>query len=171
MSVEGDVFLGNTWNSATKAEAEASALAACREEARKALGPKAELKCKILATYPGPGYLAVAKSANQSGFSYVFHVEQQTAVDLAAEKCTATFGQCNEHVSWFYDSVGVANNGKPQAKAKQCQPPTGRAVRFDETCNNGDCIRTFENGCSIHFQAAYCYDPIKQAWGWNSDGC
>jgi hypothetical protein len=53
----------------------------------------------------------------------------------------------------------------------QCQPPRGSTLRYRDQCSNGDCIRTFEGGCSVRFQAPYCYDALSSQWQWKPDGC
>jgi len=53
----------------------------------------------------------------------------------------------------------------------QCQPPAGRVLHYRDQCSNGDCRRTFENGCSVRFQAPYCYDALSGEWTWKPDGC
>jgi hypothetical protein len=53
----------------------------------------------------------------------------------------------------------------------QCQPPAGRVLHYRDQCSNGDCRRTFENGCSVRFQAPYCYDALSGDWTWKPDGC
>lgn len=58
-----------------------------------------------------------------------------------------------------------------QVKIKNCEPPTGKNLRYSDNCNNGDCIRTFENGCPKRFRAPYCFDALKERWTWNPNGC
>lgn len=53
----------------------------------------------------------------------------------------------------------------------KCQPPSGKVLRYSDRCTNGDCTRTFENGCSVRFQAPYCYDLLSSSWKWKPDGC
>ena len=55
--------------------------------------------------------------------------------------------------------------------AASCQPPAGQVLRYSDRCYNGNCTRTFENGCSVQFQAPYCYDALKGKWDWKPDGC
>lgn len=62
-------------------------------------------------------------------------------------------------------------DAKPEKPLKECQPPKGRVLRYSDNCQNGDCVRTFENGCSKRFQAPYCYDMLQQRWTWKPDGC
>lgn len=52
-----------------------------------------------------------------------------------------------------------------------CQPPAGSVLRYSDSCRNGDCVRTFENGCQRKFQAPFCFDTIQQRWTWKPDGC
>ncbi|MET0341639.1 MAG: hypothetical protein ABW252_11610 [Polyangiales bacterium] len=59
----------------------------------------------------------------------------------------------------------------PSAALAKCQPPTGKVLRYHDRCSNGDCTRTFENGCSVRFDAPYCYDAVTGSWGWKPDGC
>lgn len=53
----------------------------------------------------------------------------------------------------------------------KCSPPPDRVVRYRDQCYNGDCVRTFENGCKKRFQAPYCYDALSGEWTWKPDGC
>lgn len=54
---------------------------------------------------------------------------------------------------------------------KNCEPPAGQPLRYRDSCINGDCVRTFNNGCQKHFQAPYCYDLLQGRWDWKPDGC
>ena len=72
--------------------------------------------------------------------------------------------------------VAAANNDEPapppkKLKLKACNPPTGKTLRYTDNCHNGDCVRTFENGCQKRFQAPYCYDALSGGWSWKPDGC
>ena len=60
---------------------------------------------------------------------------------------------------------------KPSKPMKECQPPAGKLLRYSDNCQNGDCVRTFENGCSKRFQAPYCFDPMQNRWTWKPEGC
>lgn len=52
-----------------------------------------------------------------------------------------------------------------------CQPPAGQTLRYHDRCFNGSCTRTFDNGCTIRFQAPYCYDVLSGSWTWKPNGC
>ena len=54
---------------------------------------------------------------------------------------------------------------------QSCEPPTGGTLRYSDRCMNGDCVRTFENGCKKRFQAPYCYDSLSGEWAWKPNGC
>ena len=72
--------------------------------------------------------------------------------------------------------LAATNNDEPAPtpvpkKLKACNPPTGKTLRYSDNCYNGDCVRTFENGCQKRFQAPYCYDALSGGWSWKPDGC
>lgn len=54
---------------------------------------------------------------------------------------------------------------------KNCEPPTDQPRRYNDSCTNGDCVRTFDNGCQRRFQAPYCYDQLQGRWDWKPNGC
>lgn len=54
---------------------------------------------------------------------------------------------------------------------KNCEPPVGQPLRYSDSCINGDCVRTFNNGCQKRFQAQYCYDQLQERWDWKPNGC
>lgn len=71
-------------------------------------------------------------------------------------------------------STAKPASAKPTALVpaqNKCSPPAGKTQRYSDRCVNGSCTRTFENGCSVQFQAAYCFDPIQQRWDWKPNGC
>lgn len=65
--------------------------------------------------------------------------------------------------------VKTSNNAS--SKLKVCAPPKGNNVSYSDDCTNGDCVRTFSNGCQKRFQAPYCYDALQSQWTWKPNGC
>ena len=54
-------------------------------------------------------------------------------------------------------------------------PAVPAAVPGRVTCNtrcvNGDCYRTYGDGRQVHFQARQVWDPMQNAFAWDSGGC
>ena len=53
----------------------------------------------------------------------------------------------------FFDQGPEQKTVAAAPAGKSCQPPAGRTLRYSDRCYNGDCTRTFENGCQVRFQA------------------
>lgn len=149
----------------TLAAAKKRALTECIALARKKRIPGT---CKVKLFDPGPAYLSIV--FGDEGVGYAIADTQQEAVDKAYKSCTETTNNCQrEHIHWWHDSV--AANEEVENSTESCRPPTGKVLRSETHCVNGDCVRKFENGCTVHFQAAYCFDPIQQKYDWRPDGC
>lgn len=128
-------------------------------------------KCRIISqSKPGSGgYAAIATS--QARWAVVMgHGSQPDANAAALESCasiTSTEDVCNV-IMTFYDNSRVATrpNGKDVQKL-----PVKNVFRYSDQCYNGDCVRTFESGKKVRFQAPYCYDGIAGKWDWKPNGC
>ena len=58
-----------------------------------------------------------------------------------------------------------------QSQLKSCSPPKGNRQQYEDECTNGDCVRTYSNGCQKRIQASHCFDPMQNDWVWKIDGC
>jgi hypothetical protein len=160
------------WNQPNQATADSFALKGCRDAAKKS-GSKAGEKCAVSSRYTDLGAGAVV--CGQGGCAWVVgQPSEQEAADQAYRDCVGQGkGNCNAtNITTWTEKVG---DGKPArshaAPAKQCSPPAGRAVRSTTHCNNGACSRTFDNGCTVQFEAPYCHNPFTGQWEWKPDGC
>ncbi|MFC0131865.1 hypothetical protein CR105_16775 [Massilia eurypsychrophila] len=159
-----------SWNQPNQASADALALKNCRGLAKKA-GTRA--KCVIGGRYTLLGFGALVCGKGDCAWANG-RATAQAARDDAYRQCVAADiadCQATDILTWT-DSVGGGQPAiKRAAPAKQCSPPAGRAVRSSTRCNNGACSRTFENGCTVQFQAPYCHNPFSGQWEWKPDGC
>ncbi len=147
--------------------AEKIAMKNCKEEKKKQ-GYKSD--CVIIGSGKGPVYLAFFEASN-GGFGWGYSSDRQSAIDTAYLKCSE-YGECPRTATSVVFDEGpnvalVANN----QLGKQCSPPTSGTVRYRYSCNNGDCLKTYENGCTIRFQAKQCFNPFTNQWEWKPDGC
>lgn len=127
-------------------------------------------KCSIAGATEGPRYWAVFNASNGSA-GLAWNRDRQQAIDEAYASCSKR-GECGKEAAHvWYDEGQHATVATAPATSGNCRPPTGKIVRSDTYCENGDCVRRFENGCTVHFQAAYCYDPSEQKFVWKPDGC
>lgn len=94
-------------------------------------------------------------------------------MDAAADSCEEKNGPCQrtDMLVWW-DETGLKRAPViVEARGKSCEPPRGRVVKSTYSCSNGDCTRTFENGCSVKFQATRCMNMFTGNWEWKPDGC
>lgn len=160
------------WNHSTQKEADRVAIEGCKALAMNAGIQGHANKCRVTLRQKAPGGGAIV--CGDDGCSYVTGYEtKQLAVDGAYDHCRQRYKNCRQNgILGWWDEAGYQKKPiQTPAAGKTCGPPPGRAVRSYTQCNNGDCIRTFENGCQIRFQAAYCRDPVSGQWGWQADGC
>jgi len=160
------------WNYLTQSEADKVALEGCRASARKNGVAALAGKCAIVQRQKGPGGGALV--CGEDGCAYTSGYEtQQKAVDAAYEVCARSYKDCQQTgITAWWDEAGYRKQPPKNAvEGKTCKPPAGKAVLSRTQCNNGACIRTFEDGCQIRFEAPYCHDPITGRWEWKPDGC
>ncbi|MET0858359.1 MAG: hypothetical protein ABWY27_16540 [Telluria sp.] len=158
------------WSQPNQAIADALALKGCRGLAKKA-GTSA--KCVVGGRYAQLGFGAIVCGKGDCAW-VTGRASAQAAADDAYRECVAAdTADCNgtDIMTWTEKVGGVQPAIKPSAPARQCSPPAGRAVRSTTRCNNGACSRTFENGCTVQFQAPYCHNPFSGQWEWKPDGC
>lgn len=60
---------------------------------------------------------------------------------------------------------------RKEASQFNCSPPKGDRQQYEDECTNGDCVRTYSNGCKKRIQASHCYDSLQGDWVWKIDGC
>ena len=129
--------------------------------------------CKVVHRQQGPGGGAFVCGKKGCSVSTGFDSEQD-AVDRAYQQCEQqNYVECRKPVMthWWDDAGYPKQTARNAPPTKACGPPPGRTVRSTYRCNNGDCSRTFENGCTVRFQAPYCHDPLTGKWEWKADGC
>ena len=161
------------WNFPTQKIADSMALNGCRTAAKEAGLSKLATNCKVWHRQKGPGAGAIVCGKNGCSVSTGYDSEQ-VAVDRAYQQCGEhKYVECQKTgiTSWWDDAGYRKQTAQNTAPAKACGPPPGRTVRSTYQCNNGDCTRTFENGCTVRFQAPYCHDPFTGKWEWKADGC
>lgn len=123
----------------------------------------------------GPAYWAVVRASNGE-VGVALGDTQASAVQDAFVVCERG-GQCSAdsaHV-WFDNGQRPGKRLPPPQAAQQalaqCRIPTGQVVRMQTRCINGECIRTYENGCTVRFQAARCLDRETNSYVWRPNGC
>lgn len=161
------------WNFPTQKEADLKALRGCRTQAGKNGILKNASNCVVADRQKGPGGGAIICGKSGCSWGSGFSTEQD-AVNSAYQSCgQQKYGDCQgtNVTSWWDDAGYQKQTLKNVAPVKTCGPPAGRFVRSNTQCNNGDCSRTFENGCTVRFQATYCHDPFNGKWEWKPDGC
>ncbi|MES2756983.1 MAG: hypothetical protein V4693_06385 [Pseudomonadota bacterium] len=159
------------WNHPTQASADAFALKGCRAAAKRV--GAAAAKCVVGGRYTTLGAGAVVCGKSECTWA-TGRASKQEAADAAYRGCVdAGHGNCNAtNIDTWIEEVGEAAPARPRAApAKQCSPPAGKTTRSTTRCNNGACSRTFENGCTVQFQAPYCHNPFNGQWEWKPDGC
>lgn len=161
------------WNFPTQKTADAAAVDGCRKTAKENGLSKVALKCKVQHRQEAPGGGAIVCGKNECSMNTSSGTEQD-AVEAAYQHCVRqNYVECHktEFTSWWDDAGYRKKTERKTAPAKVCGPPPGRTVRSTYQCNNADCTRTFENGCTVRFQAPYCRDPSTGKWEWKADGC
>lgn len=158
------------WNHPTQQAADLAALKACRGFAK---GKGVGGTCKVGGRPVKLGAGALVCGKRECAWATGYDTRQEAA-DAAYRSCVnSDFGDCNgTGISNWIDQVGGKGALVPKAAPlKTCSPPAGKMVRSTSRCTNGDCTRTFENGCTVRFQAPYCHDPFSGKWEWKPDGC
>lgn len=160
------------WNYPSQKEADSVALEGCRAEARGSGIGKLAMQCRIVLRQKDVGAGAIV--CGENGCAYVSgHPSKEAAIAAAFAECSKHFKTCQEtNITAWWDEAGYrVRQVKAPTTKEACGPPPGKVVRSTYQCNNGDCIRTFENGCQVRFQAPYCRDPFNGRWEWKPDGC
>jgi hypothetical protein len=161
------------WNWPTQKEADKAAIDGCRAAARESGIANLANKCRVDFRQKGVGAGAITCGKDECAYA-AGYATRQAAVDAAYKSCAESFKDCRKtNITNWWDEAGYP---KPPVKvaagrAMTCSPPAGKVVRSKTQCTNGDCLRTFENGCQVRFQAKYCHDPVSGKWDWKPDGC
>lgn len=157
---------GEVYRSSRKTlkEARAAALAFCKKES-------AAGKCKVVMeskpNSSGYGAVAESKSTNQMTAGYDTVDGAKEAALQGCAETTATDDVCSITMTFFDDfhaSSSPASKVPPRSR-------TGEVFRYSDNCYNADCVRTFEGGRKVRFQAPYCFDALESKWKWKPDGC
>ncbi|VVE11359.1 hypothetical protein PCA20602_02649 [Pandoraea capi] len=159
-------------NQTSMAKAKVAALDRCRTQ----LAPGSRGgRCDVLMAGNGPAYWAVVRASNGE-VGVALGDTQESAAQDAFVVCQRG-GQCAmESAQVWFDSGQRAGRRLPPPKAvqaapTQCRIPTGQVVRMQTQCINGECTRTYENGCTVRFQAARCLDKETHSYVWRPNGC
>ena len=159
-------------NQTSMAKAKVAALERCRTQ----LSSSARgARCDVLMAGNGPAYWAVVHASNGE-VGVALGDTPESAVQDAFVACERG-GRCStDHAQIWFDNGQRPGKRLPPPKAAQaapgqCRIPTGPVVRMQTQCVNGECIRTFENGCTVRFQAARCLDKETHTYVWQPNGC
>lgn len=161
------------WNYPTQQQADAFALEGCRAEARTNHVPKTKAACAVFHRQSVPGAGAIVCGTKGCSVSSGFG-SKDAAMISAYRQCEQDgFQDCQRTgITNWIDTAGYKHaNSSTRGSTKACAPPQGKTVHSTYRCQNGDCIRTFANGCSVRFQAPSCFDSLKSEWEWKPDGC
>lgn len=159
-------------NQTSMAKAKLAALDRCRTQL--APGNRGG-RCEVLIAGNGPAYWAVVRASNGE-IGVALGDTQASAVQDAFVVCQRG-GECSAdgaHI-WLDNGQRPGKRLPPpqaaQARPVQCRIPTGQVIRMQTRCVNGECIRRYENGCTVRFQAARCLDRETNTYVWKPNGC
>lgn len=157
------------YGSPSQAKADASALAECKKKLTSAKGAK----CTIWHRAKAEGYGALSCDGVCSVVTGAVDVGEAAsrAIHNCMEDANNSESGCLSDLHVWVDRNFSEPPKVATAKPKACSPPTGKTVRSTTQCDNGACVRTFENGCQVKFDAPYCLSPVTGKWDWQPDGC
>lgn len=160
-----------SYNQTSQKQADKAAVQGCRDLARKAR-LKAE-NCKVFHRSKGIGWAAVVCAVTKHDCAVSSGYEDEDgAVRAASETCTNAYGAaCGDTATTVLDKVFNSPANVTQRAGANCGPPPGKVLHYEDFCQNGDCVRRFENGCERQFQAPYCFNPFKNKFEFMPDGC
>lgn len=160
---------------ATENAAKKKAVDLCRSELKKTKSADKNAPCNVVMSDDRHNvYWATFYSKSGAAFAVGSSGNRQNAIDTAYQECLkrVTDGdECPTTAKEVFFDAGPVQKTAAAPAGKSCQPPAGRTLRYSDRCFNGDCTRTFENGCQVRFQAPYCYDAFQQKWDWKPNGC
>jgi hypothetical protein len=160
-----------SYNQPSQKQADKAAAQGCRD-----LAKKARLKaqnCKVFHRSKGIGWEAVvcAVSRNDCAISSGYE-DEDSAARAARETCVTAYGTaCGDTATTVLDEVFNNPANVTLRPGANCSPPPGKVLHYEDFCQNGDCVRHFENGCERRFQAPYCFNPFKNKFEFMPDGC
>ncbi|WP_353191797.1 DUF4189 domain-containing protein [Pandoraea pnomenusa] len=159
-------------NQTSMAKAKIAAMNRCRVQF--ASGSRGG-RCEVLMAGNGPAYWAVVRASNGE-VGVALGDTEAAAIQDAFVVCERG-GQC----SLDNAQVWIDNGQRPgqrlpppqaaQAAQAQCKIPTGQIIRMQTRCDNGQCVRTYENGCTVRFQASRCFDKETNSYIWQPKAC
>lgn len=151
------------WNYPTQQQADAFALSGCRAEARKNEVPKKRGSCTVFHRQSVLGAGAFVCETKGCSVSSGFQSKDDAMISAYRQCERDGFQDCQrtEITNWI-DTAGYRDaSSSARSSTKPYSPPPGKTMHLTYRSQNGDCIRTFANGCSIRFQADYCFNPLK----------
>ncbi len=161
---------------ASESVAKKKAVDLCKSELKKTKSADKNAPCNVVMSDDRHNvYWAVFYSSSGAAFAVGSSGNRQNAIDTAYKECQKRVKDGDECPTTaeevFFDQGPEQKTVAAAPAGKSCQPPAGRTLRYSDRCYNGDCTRTFENGCQVRFQAPYCYDAFQQKWDWKPNGC
>ncbi|WP_287495892.1 DUF4189 domain-containing protein [Pandoraea sp. CB10b_02] len=168
----GGVRLVYVTNQTSMAKAKLAVLERCRS--RLGAGSRGG-RCEVMMAGNGPAYWAVVHASNGE-VGIALGETQEAALQDAFAVCQRG-GQCTTDGAqrWLDEGQRPGKRLPPTPAGLpaqvQCRIPTGQVVRMQTRCVNGECTRTYENGCTIRFQAARCLDRETNTYVWRPNGC
>lgn len=158
------------WNYGTQKLADAAALKDCAMHAKKIPGVSKKQSCSVIGRGKGPGFASVVCDATYCAWA-AGYADKQKAVDAAYKDCSSdSRGECpDSDIGTWYDEEGFSAPTIPTA-GESCAPASG-VWHAETNCQNEKCVRKFDNGCVVHFNAPYCQSLATGEWGWQLNGC
>lgn len=159
-------------NQTSMAKAKVAALSRCRTQF--SAGSRGG-RCEVLMAGNGPAYWAVVRATNGE-VGVALGDTQEAAIGDAFVVCQRA-GQCTlENAQVWADNGQRPGRRLPpppaaQASPAQCRIPTGQVIRMQTRCDALGCTRTYENGCTVRFQATRCFDKETNRYVWQPDAC
>lgn len=126
--------------------------------------------CKIvfLSKPKSYGYGAVATSKTGLGI--------MTGAGSSGEAAKVALNKCATHTNGNDVCTVVlvledSSNAPRLSSNHQANVSVGNNFHYIDHCVNGDCVRQFDGGRRVHFQASYCHNPFSGEWEWKPDRC
>lgn len=141
------------WSYPTAGEADKGALRGCQAEARRHRVAAQKSACVVFHRQDVPGAGAIICGVNGCSVSSGFASKDEAMV-AAYRQCERDgFRDCQRtDITNWIDDVGYSKTIPELQVAKVCSPPKVLTLRSTYRCQNGDCVRTFENGCTVRFR-------------------
>lgn len=160
------------WSYPTVREADEAAVKGCQSEARKNRIATQKRSCTVFHRQAVPGAGAIICGAKGCSVSSGFSSKDEAMVSAYRQCERDGFKDCQRTgITTWVDEAEYRGATSNLQVEKGCAPAAGKTLRSTYRCQNGDCLRTFENGCTVRFQAPFCFDTLKSTWEWKPDGC